>query len=462
VWSQLSKVKIQQQRLVIALTIFFIALAFRTLIAYLKYSSVGSFIGDIDDFLYYQTAARMSDSYLNVFAKSTDLFWCFSLGYPLILSLLFKVFGADPIVAVGTNIFLGSLTVSLFYLFAERILRGEFAAVSAAGMLLVLPVLIWDNIMILSDTIFLFFLLSASFFYFRALRSKKSLDLCLLYLFVALTVLVRYEGLLLFVVLGVHAFITSRSNLKGLIVRWETAFGVILLLALLAPQLLYNATHHGGPFVTGYAYWNGKEYTPEYSPTIPVTVVNYWNPIMGLMFMRDIFQQLLYHLFSPQFLSPLLILWVIAGSYSLLSSHNRRQETVFLSLWFAVWILLYSLYYPGTFLRYTLIISLAPLLLASEGISHVGVWITKNRKISRPMIDVGISVLALLATILPQAYLDIIHVTRKRFWFMAEIDSSRWLGVGLGSSFDFTFSIFVAIMILAGTTATAIKLKQHR
>ena len=460
-WNELSKVRFQQ-RFVIALAIFFIALAFRTLIAYLKYSSVGSFIGDIDDFLYYQTAARMSDSYLRVFADSTDLFWCFSLGYPLILSLLFKVFGADPIVAVGTNIFLGSLTVSLFYLFAERILHGKFAAVSAAGMLLVLPVHIWDNIMILSDTISLFFLLSASVFYFRALRSKKSLDLCLFYLFVALGVLVRYEGLLLFVVLGVHAFMTSRGNLKGLIVRWETVFGVLLLFALMVPQLFYNATHHGEPFVTGYTYWNGIDYSPAYSPTIPVTVVNYWNPIMGLMFMREIFQQLLYHLFSPQFLSPLLIFWVIAGSYSLLSSHSRRQETIFLSLWFAVWILLYSLYYPGTFLRYTLIISLAPLLLASEGISHVGVWITENRKISRPAIGTSISILALLATIMPQAYLDCVHVTRKRFWFMAEIDSARWIGVGLGASFDLIFSIFVAVMILTGTIAIAVKLKQCR
>ncbi|RZM25496.1 MAG: hypothetical protein EOP67_44750, partial [Sphingomonas sp.] len=64
----------------------------------------------------------------------------YSPGYPLLLSVAFRLFGIDPAVARGVNLLLGLLTVTLTWAVARRATgRPLVGLVAAAGMALLIP-----------------------------------------------------------------------------------------------------------------------------------------------------------------------------------------------------------------------------------------------------------------------------------------------------------------------------------
>jgi hypothetical protein len=70
------------------------------------------------------------------------------------------------------------------------------------------------------------------------------------------------------------------------------------------------------------------------------------------------------------------------------------------------------------------------------------------------------SILALLATTVPQGFLSFAHLSQgtpyfEWVWFMGGTDSSRWLGVNLGDSLDLA-SLVIGTIIYPIIAATAV------
>jgi 4-amino-4-deoxy-L-arabinose transferase-like glycosyltransferase len=114
--------------------------------------------------------------------------------FPLLLSLVYRITGPEPLAGELMNALLGGLTVPLLYVLALRTF-GRLEATIAAGFLAVFPgQILWPDVL-LSET--LYTLLLVSFFVLVALLPRRPWSVAVLGVAVGLATLTRGEAVLL-------------------------------------------------------------------------------------------------------------------------------------------------------------------------------------------------------------------------------------------------------------------------
>jgi hypothetical protein len=120
---------------------------------------------------------------------------------PLLVSYSYKIVGDWVMAGQLVSSFCGALTVIPFYLLARRIFDGGVALCSAT-FYIVCPGLVQYSAEVLRDIPFIFFYVSALWLAYTGIKNEKGLHLGLSNIFAAFSILIRREGLLLLIIIG--------------------------------------------------------------------------------------------------------------------------------------------------------------------------------------------------------------------------------------------------------------------
>ena len=120
---------------------------------------------------------------------------------PLLIAIPYKIVGDWVITGQLISTLCGALTVIPLYLLARRIFNGGIALYGAI-FYIVCPSLVQFSAEVLRDIPFIFFYVSALWLAYTGIKNEKGWYLCLSSIFTAVSLLIRREGLLLLIIIG--------------------------------------------------------------------------------------------------------------------------------------------------------------------------------------------------------------------------------------------------------------------
>src|SRR3954449_6521835 len=214
----------------LALRLSFVLAYGRTQTLNLGVGGVGFPFSDTFFYTWGGSAPGMGDGF--TFLGHTTAHW--PPGYPFLLAGVYKVFGADTANALIANAVLGALTVPLVYLIGLKAL-GRPAAITAAGLLAVMPGQILIADVALAETFYTFELVG--FLALALLLERRARTLVVLGVVAGLAALTRGEGFLFpLIVLGLWG---ARGAMRR---AWrDTAIVAVVMLLTVAPWTIRNA-----------------------------------------------------------------------------------------------------------------------------------------------------------------------------------------------------------------------------
>ena len=151
-----------------------------------------------DSVLYIKTAKL----YFNGAYRDALMLCPFSI-FPLLIAIPYKIVGDWVIAGQLIPTFCGALTVIPLYLLARRIFDGGIALYGAI-FYIACPNLVQYSAEVLRDIPFIFFYVSALWLAYTGIKDEKGWHLCLSSIFAAISVLIRREGLLLLIIVGLY------------------------------------------------------------------------------------------------------------------------------------------------------------------------------------------------------------------------------------------------------------------
>ncbi|WP_028986882.1 glycosyltransferase family 39 protein [Thermicanus aegyptius] len=149
--------------------------------------------------LYHQYALNASLGKFHLWDK-TVLVFPHRIGFPLLLSFFYKIFGGSLLTARILNLFFSFLSAVLLYLIGNEIFQKKVGQI-AALLFSLWPSQIMYNSVIASEHIFIFFFLFSLYFYILAIkkqmRSLKAIYFALSALFLSISQFIRPIALML-------------------------------------------------------------------------------------------------------------------------------------------------------------------------------------------------------------------------------------------------------------------------
>ena len=378
-----------QQEGIVIISLFSVSLLLRLFFAKGLYDS--------DDVAYFYNAMLIADySFNSVLTLSTDVFYLWSVGYSIFLAFFFIVFGSSVALAVGINAILGSLSVICVYLITKNLINDINCAILTSIFLIFHPIHIYGSITVLADIPGLFFLTGAIYLLLKMIKTSRLRYFYLFYIFLSMGCLLRYPNLLILLILGLFG-LSVKDGLETLIIKKETVIGLLFLVLAMIPQMLYNAQHHGNPFVTGYQYYSDEAGFKGYLNAIDATQ----------RFLLLAYNYITY-LFSFNFISPFFVPFLILGVRELVLNREIDQLRM-LTSWFSTYFLFFSFAYWGRGgKRHILSFAIPLIIIGSYGIIEFFKKLDRfqgfrNKYFFRSIIEAGI----LLGIILPFGFFSI-------------------------------------------------------
>jgi hypothetical protein len=298
------------------------------------------------------------------------------VGYPFIIALAFRFFGAGISTAYNLEILFGAFAIILVFLLASVLSgRKDIGVLSAVIFTLIPEFFIWAKTPANPNLPFTVFLLLTTFFFFLFMKIMDKKSLALFFSSLALTAYIRVEALLLIpLFLFVFLFFGSKEIKKtfrlriGLLgrINSDTMLQVLLALFILAiipeiyviiitkPLLSANA----GPFLST----NASLFSLQYLQNNILT-----NGSFLLGFVK----------IYPIIFLPAVTVFAIIGVLCLLVDKRKTKgltALVFSLLLFIVYFIFYGLYFSGSVLlggsvRFLLVIYPPLAIMAAFGIS---------------------------------------------------------------------------------------------
>jgi hypothetical protein len=356
-------------------------------------------IYDLDDAIYLQNAILITErSFRYLLLTDTEHFWVFPVGYSLYLAGFFLIIGASGELPAGIlNAVLGSGSIIVMYWITKNITTCRNSAIISAVFLSFQQMHLLISITILSDILGFLILILSILMLLKIIDKNKSWYFYLFYALIGFGTLVRYPNLLIYP-LFVIVSIFCKDGLRKLLLRKENLFGILIVLLIMLPQLLYNTIHYGGPFITGYHFYStGGSY--PYSWQFKVAVESL--PALVLFY--------LYYLLSFRFISPILTPVYIFGFYKLF--RDKEKKIGILMLWLLIYFCLFSFYYSGgSYPRYTLYFFPPLLIFGSYGLIQMydRIFLSENLVSLRLIIPLIIQTMIFI----PLVYFSIFNIWR--------------------------------------------------
>ena len=171
-------------------------------------------------------------------------------GWPIFTSLFFSIFQSNEIneymqLQRILTILISSLTVIPIYLLCKRFFNSTYSLIGAA-IIGFEPHLVQNSLFGISDTLYIF-MISTTLYLF--LSSKQKL-IYLSFGLIAVSTIIRSEGIFLFFSLTLIFFLINRKNKKNLI---KYIFGLTIFILILTPMIFYQYSNFGDDRMFGRA-----------------------------------------------------------------------------------------------------------------------------------------------------------------------------------------------------------------
>ncbi len=188
-------------------------------------------------------------------------------GYPFVLSLAYRIFGAHPTTGEVLNAVLGAGTVPILYFAARRTLGRVEAIFVGAGMTLLLGQVFWADVLI-SEALYAF-VLAILLALLAVLPSARPRSAVLVGLALGAATLTRGEGFLL---LAVPLAMWWPQLPRRVLLR-QAAILCAVILAFVVPWTIRNAEamHAFVPLSTNFSstFWSGHNPNADGGPNFP-------------------------------------------------------------------------------------------------------------------------------------------------------------------------------------------------
>jgi 4-amino-4-deoxy-L-arabinose transferase-like glycosyltransferase len=167
----------------------------------------------IDESFYIGAAKNIADYFTS--SISTGIYPK-QIGWPVILTIPFWIFGASNYVAIYTSIFLGSISVVLMYFLVYLISNNKKIALISSLLLAILPLHIVYSGTAETITASIFFILATLISFIIMIKNqKKKLIFLTLFLFL-FTIQIRVENILILIPMFIYIYINKiKLNLKN-------------------------------------------------------------------------------------------------------------------------------------------------------------------------------------------------------------------------------------------------------
>ncbi len=163
-------------------------------------------------------------------------------GYPLYLAIIYKLFGVKPAIALFFQIILSGFIPVFIYLNASLLLSKRTAKIAAVISVFEPVSIIYANTL-LSETLFVLFLLISTYFFIKTLKHKSTSALVLSALSAGVAIYIKPVGLYLPFIYALLYLTVSWLSLKDRI-KYAAKFVVIVAL-IVSPWIIRNYISYG-------------------------------------------------------------------------------------------------------------------------------------------------------------------------------------------------------------------------
>ncbi|MFH1692510.1 MAG: DUF6541 family protein [Candidatus Omnitrophota bacterium] len=270
-------------------------------------------------------------------------------GYHMILALSYNLFSVSENTAFNTTAVISALSILLMFLLAYALFTEKTTALYSAFLLALAPVHLKYSGSTSTEICSFFFLLLSLWTAALYAKYAKFKHLLLLIFTTAFAIYTRPEnGILLLLIPLFVIFFTKRADFPRKKIIFHTTLATIILLPLISFYFLHNFY---------YAIFTIKE--TGWADSLPTR----------LFFLQKSLPGNLTFWFGPG--HPASVTFLAIFGFIKLFKHKRRAA-IFLSIWFCIFLLVYSAHYTGRFNsisdRHALNLYIPIILMAAYGI----------------------------------------------------------------------------------------------
>jgi 4-amino-4-deoxy-L-arabinose transferase-like glycosyltransferase len=277
-------------------------------------------------------------------------------GWPILVSIVFTIFNSDDIFTLmqiqrALSVILSVLTIIPIFYLCKKFVSKEFAIIG--GVIIAFdPRLMINSFLGITDSVYLL-LMTTSLVLF--LSSNKKMEY-FSFILVGFCVLVRVEGMALFVILSIMYFIKYKNQGLGKFYKYGIMLGIFLL--IIVPMYVYE---NSVPSIE-----SSPEYlVPYYELGSHFSLDKEHNTIIKAV---EIFSKYLIWILIPNF-----IIFLPLGIFMIFQNRNFEKKTIILSLGILALPAFYAYTIPALDTRYLYL--LFPIftvlsVIAIERISH--------------------------------------------------------------------------------------------
>ena len=162
-------------------------------------------------------------------------------GWPFLISIVFLIFGMNNYYALYFSSIIGSLSVILIFLLAYLIFRNQKTALWSSFFLAFTPIhVLWSNSAETNNASLFFVLLTMTFFFiYMQCKRKTTLILTIFSLF--LTILMRFENIVLIGIFILGYILFSKSLSKSSFGRIFEAFYPLIVVVMLSIMIVFES-----------------------------------------------------------------------------------------------------------------------------------------------------------------------------------------------------------------------------
>lgn len=322
-----------------------------------------------DAFAYYNFAGELLN-FVQTGSAPGPFFW--PIGYPMILALGFSVLGTSTSSSLVLNILMGALLPVLVYLLARQLKMRLFSAITAGLVMLVCGQALQSSLVLMADIPALFWATLSALALLRYMNTQRRHWIALAAALFALAIINRWLYLTLAIPWALATLLSWRKPILWKRVGLDVIVALVAGLIVLTPQLIYGqfnpqqTLRH--PWVLNWSISNAWQTTFD-----NIDGHFEYEKINALFYARPFY--------DPIYLSPLLLLFVLAGIRKI-TIKSQRVSILLIGGWLVIpYLFLSGIPYQN--IRFPLIIFPAIALCVGYGVETLlSTQIAQKRRVA--------------------------------------------------------------------------------